>query len=641
MSTHRTTFGRCLLVVAGCCALLGTATHTQGQDRAQPDQPLLGPEPVLRGPIHEAFGTPVVFNTQAGITAPRQPPEPIDELPPDQKPEGDAVWIAGYWFWDDQRQNFLWVSGLWRSVPPDHSWVPGYWTRAGDKYQWVSGFWTAADAQDVLYVPQPPESLETGPNSDPPSADHLWVPGVWIWRENRFAWRPGQWIAAQPDWVWMPAHYCWTPRGYLYVDGYWDFGLERRGLLFAPVYIEQRVLAQPEFVYTPTVVLDTEVLTNYLFVWPSRHSYFFGDYYDERNLQAGIYPWFAFHRSRYGYDPLFAYASWHYGRRDARWVTTLQERYWQLRENNRLRPPHTYADLRIAQRQAQGRDNLNFTLAVNLNDLSRVRNNIHLERVEQQHRQEIRTTVRDRSRIAQDRAKWELGQTRENIRPENNRDTGRTANAQGAVKWQVPRMTAGAGARPGRTQEFKPPARPSAPQADTAGASPPRGTGGNASNGRQLPGPEDMLRRPGSGRDTTGRPGTPPGQDRGRDMTNGRPGTPPPASDLPNSRDRNKGLPAGTERDRNKGLPAGTERDRNVPPGRDQDRTRDLPPGHDQPPGRDQERRNTPPRDTRSEQHGKEPPTGRDRTPPAPPSRERPKDTPPGRDRDKDKDKDK
>lgn len=33
-------------------------------------------------------------------------------LPPDQKPEGDDVaWIPGYWAWDDERNDFLWVSG--------------------------------------------------------------------------------------------------------------------------------------------------------------------------------------------------------------------------------------------------------------------------------------------------------------------------------------------------------------------------------------------------------------------------------------------------------------------------------------------------------------------------------------------------
>src|SRR5262245_31821882 len=61
-----------------------------------------GQEVMTRGPIHEAFGQPTVFNPKPGFSAPKQPPQAIEELPPDEKPEGDNVaWIGGYWSWDD------------------------------------------------------------------------------------------------------------------------------------------------------------------------------------------------------------------------------------------------------------------------------------------------------------------------------------------------------------------------------------------------------------------------------------------------------------------------------------------------------------------------------------------------------------
>ena len=42
------------------------------------------------------------------------PPEAIEEVPPEQRPEGDNVaWIPGYTAWDDERGDFLWVSGIW------------------------------------------------------------------------------------------------------------------------------------------------------------------------------------------------------------------------------------------------------------------------------------------------------------------------------------------------------------------------------------------------------------------------------------------------------------------------------------------------------------------------------------------------
>src|SRR5204863_4057130 len=73
----------------------------------------------LRGPVHEAYAQPVPSSPQASPVVPKQPPEPIPEQPPDQKPEGDNVqWIPGYWAWDVDRNDCLWVSGFWRNPPP-------------------------------------------------------------------------------------------------------------------------------------------------------------------------------------------------------------------------------------------------------------------------------------------------------------------------------------------------------------------------------------------------------------------------------------------------------------------------------------------------------------------------------------------
>ena len=59
------------------------------------------------------------------MIVPNAPPAVIDELPPDQKPAGDNVqWIPGYWGWDDEVKDYLWVSGFWRVPPPKRQWVP-------------------------------------------------------------------------------------------------------------------------------------------------------------------------------------------------------------------------------------------------------------------------------------------------------------------------------------------------------------------------------------------------------------------------------------------------------------------------------------------------------------------------------------
>ena len=70
---------------------------------------------LTRGPVHEAFAETVTFDPEPGIVVPKTPPAAIEELPPEQKPEGaNVTWIPGYWGWDDERSDFLWVSGVWR-----------------------------------------------------------------------------------------------------------------------------------------------------------------------------------------------------------------------------------------------------------------------------------------------------------------------------------------------------------------------------------------------------------------------------------------------------------------------------------------------------------------------------------------------
>jgi hypothetical protein len=290
-------------------------------------------------------------------------------MPPDQKPEGDNIaWIPGYWQWDDEAKNFIWVSGFWRAVPAGRTWVPGYWTQVDEGYQWVSGFWAPERATEVEYLPPPPESLEAGPSSEPAAEGQIWVPGVWMWQDTRYVWRPGFWTAGNADWVWVPAHYVWTPSGFVFVDGFWDFPLFSRGLLFAPVLF---VDVRPHFVFRPAVVLDPRMLVISLFVRPRFHHYYFGDYYADTYSRAGIYPWFAFHSSRYGYDPLFAQTSFVYSRRDPRWANEIREAFLFRREHEAARPPRTFREYSEWARRGQGERAQRIALAEPLTAVNR------------------------------------------------------------------------------------------------------------------------------------------------------------------------------------------------------------------------------------------------------------------------------
>src|SRR5262245_43024966 len=76
------------------------------------------------GMVHEAYATPTVFVAHATTPIETQPPDPIEEMPPEFKPEGDNVqWINGYFAFEEQKKDFYWVSGIWRNIPPNMEWV--------------------------------------------------------------------------------------------------------------------------------------------------------------------------------------------------------------------------------------------------------------------------------------------------------------------------------------------------------------------------------------------------------------------------------------------------------------------------------------------------------------------------------------
>ncbi len=257
------------LCIALALAALGTEFGGDHASAAQQGRADIEEEVqvLTRGPVHEAFAETVTFDPEPGMVVPKAPPAAIEELPPEQKPEGaNVTWIPGYWGWDDERSDFLWVSGVWRALPPGRQWVPGYWGNSGRAFQWTSGYWADANMSDVEYLPEPPDTVEAGPNIAAPSADSSWLPGCWVWRQNRYAWRPGFWATVQPNWVWIPDHYMWAPRGYVFVDGYWDRPIDRRGVLFAPVQFNASVYSRPGFSYSPTTVIDLSVFTNHLFL---------------------------------------------------------------------------------------------------------------------------------------------------------------------------------------------------------------------------------------------------------------------------------------------------------------------------------------------------------------------------------------
>jgi len=115
--------------------------------------------------------------------------------------------------------------------------------------QWTSGYWADAQVSEIEYLPEPPATAEAGPNKAAASADQTWLPGSWVWQQtatlgarvsgprcNGLGLGPGP---LRP-----------RPARYVYVSGYWDYSVARRGVLFAPVHFAADTYARPGFSYS-------------------------------------------------------------------------------------------------------------------------------------------------------------------------------------------------------------------------------------------------------------------------------------------------------------------------------------------------------------------------------------------------------
>ena len=386
---------RARLATRGCLAsvlvgLLGygcTTAICQAQEAAQDAQ---GVQVLTRGPVHEAFAGMVTFNPAPGVIVQKAPPEAIEEVPPGERPEGaNVTWIPGYWAWDDERNDFLWVSGTWRALPPGRAWVAGYWGKITDGYQWTSGYWANAASEETTYLPAPPATVEEGPSTKAPSRDYGWTPGSWLWRDERYAWSPGYWAQGRSDWDWMPAHYVWTPRGYVFVDGYWDYSVNRRGMLFAPVYFDSGLYSQSGYSYSPSIALDLALLAENLFLRPNYHHYYFGDYYDRGYNQRGYFAAYAYQSNRNGYDPIFSHQRWEH-RQDKGWNQSVATTYQYRVDHQDARPPRTWDAMRKIDPTTAGAKQNHLMVATPIDQLAKRKGGaVRLQAVTKEDRQTL------------------------------------------------------------------------------------------------------------------------------------------------------------------------------------------------------------------------------------------------------------
>jgi hypothetical protein len=291
-------------------------------------------EPLLRGPVHEAFAAPSDVDSAAdGRVVPKAPPPAVDEQPPEAGDEAEGMnWIPGYWSWSAEENDYVWVSGLWRRVPPGRSWVAGRWSETPAGYRRTQGYWydENAVADTDAYLPTPPESIDNGPSVPPPGDDYFWVPGHWQYAGSGYRWRGGFWSGQHSNWVWQPGCYVSTPGGCVWVDGYWDYLPTARGYLYAPVRFYDSVYLRPSYVYRPRYpLINTAALLLQLFVRPGYSHYYYGNFYGSSYAGLGFRPWF---HGGYGHryaTPWRSYYDWKYHKSGIHFSRSM-DRYGQI-----------------------------------------------------------------------------------------------------------------------------------------------------------------------------------------------------------------------------------------------------------------------------------------------------------------------
>ena len=224
-------------------------------------------------PLHEAFITPV--RDIPPLQAVSMPPGVrINETVPPQ-PDQAMLWIPGYWAYNSDLSDFVWVTGAWRRPPPEHTWISGKWAQLPEGWVWISGFWSPVPESSLTYIQKrPPDQIDEEAGM-PGKDNYFWMPGYWNYDQdtNDFEWVGGQWAALDRNWIFVPAHYVWTEKGYVFIGAYWDFPLDLRGAAYSPIYVQPADRA--DYTYEPTAELDAGYITDSLLPYYPDYGYYY------------------------------------------------------------------------------------------------------------------------------------------------------------------------------------------------------------------------------------------------------------------------------------------------------------------------------------------------------------------------------
>jgi hypothetical protein len=211
---------------------------------------------------------------------------------------------------------------------------------------------------------------------------------------------------------------------------------------------------------------------------------------------VGIFPWFAFHLSRYGYSPWYAYYGFEHGPRDRNWEGRMRDWYRHVRDNHEARPPRTFREqatlTQHARTEAEVQDRI---VAKPLTQVTADRDAetpIRFERLNQGRRQELQRQATEVRRTESERVKTEV----------QARGAAESAREKKPIRLKLPKSPLSGPQERTTVRTQAPPARPQDPKPDLDAKS-------GASRPSRPPRPEDRIEvQP--RRDDSGRPGAEP-----------------------------------------------------------------------------------------------------------------------------------
>jgi hypothetical protein len=191
------------------------------------------------------------------------PPPIQDVYRVSDRPSPDHIWVAGYHALYGGRA--IWVRGHWERRPfSDACWIAPEWRPKGHGRVFVPGRWERVPAPGnrrdddrhghgpqlpggrdsvgihinegglhidasvnlgkvrITQAPPAPRPEDRNLRNHPPSKQHIWIAGYWVWRGGRHEWVNGHWErppTGRRSWV-EPR---WEHRGgeYLFIEGSW------------------------------------------------------------------------------------------------------------------------------------------------------------------------------------------------------------------------------------------------------------------------------------------------------------------------------------------------------------------------------------------------------------------------------------